>query len=73
MIGDVASLGATTVDLCLSQFCKGVLAVLKPIYMPGTPPSEPRLQLIRMEFAKRRGIGQDGLAAARTTPITVAP
>ena len=66
VVGDVASLGASTVDLYLSQFCKGVLAVLKPIYMPGTPPSELRLQRIRMEFAKRRGIGQVGLAVDGT-------
>jgi hypothetical protein len=66
VVGDVASLGASTVDLYLSQFCKGVLAVLKPIYMPGTPPSELRLQRIRMEFAKRRGIGQVGLAVDST-------
>ena len=66
VVGDVASIGASTVDLYLSQFCQGVLAVLKPIYMPGTPPSELYIQRVRAEFATRRGIGQVALACDGT-------
>ena len=55
MVGDVASLGASTVELYLKMFCDGVLQVLRPIYMPATPPSEAQLTSIKAEFAKRRG------------------
>ena len=56
MVGDVASLGASTVELYLKMFCEGALQVLRPIYMPATPPSEAQLTSIKAEFAKRRGI-----------------
>lgn len=61
-IGDAASLGQSTVVLYLDQFCRGVARVLRPIYMPSTPPSPENVENVRKQFASRRGIKNVGLA-----------
>ena len=66
VVGDAAGIGSTTVKLYLSQFIKGVLAVLRPLYMPGTPPAPENVELIRQQFASRRGIGNVAMAVDGT-------
>ena len=66
VVGDVASLGKSTVELYLDQFMKGVLAVLRPIYMPCTPPSAENVEAIRKQFASRRGIANVAMAVDGT-------
>ena len=63
MVGDVASIGASTVTKYLHQFCSGVLVVLRPIYMPATPPTPAKIAARRAEFGKRRGINNVAMAA----------
>jgi hypothetical protein len=65
-VGDAASLGKSTVELYLKQFCEGVLAVLRPIFMPSTPPSAEHVERVREAFAARRGIGAVGLTVDGT-------
>jgi hypothetical protein len=56
----------------MEEFCDGVFAVLKPIYMPSTPPSPEHLAEIRANFAARRGV--PGVAmAVDGTHIPFAP
>jgi hypothetical protein len=62
VVGDAAGLGASTVRSYLKQFIAGSLAVLKPEYMPGRPPSPENVELIRQQFASRRGIGNVAMA-----------
>ena len=66
LVGDVASIGKSTVELYLKKFCEGVLVVLKPIFMPSTPPSTAKLANIKAEFAKRRGIPNVAMAVDGT-------
>ena len=66
MVADVASIGKSTVEKYLGQFVDGVLTVLRPIYMPATPPSAAHLERIRSEFAGRRGIGGVAMAVDGT-------
>ena len=61
-VGDAASLGKSTVLGYIDEFCRGVARVLKPIYMPSTPPSAENLEHIRAQFASRRGIRNVALA-----------
>ena len=64
--GDVASLGRSTVEAYLAEFCEGVIRVLRPIFMPFSPPSPEVLQGIRREFAARRGISNVAMACDGT-------
>lgn len=64
--GDVASLGRSTVEQYIVEFCAGVVACLKPIFMPSTPPSAEWLQRVRGEFAARRGIANVAMACDGT-------
>mmetsp|Transcript_19881 Transcript_19881/g.50565 ORF Transcript_19881/g.50565 Transcript_19881/m.50565 type:complete len:309 (+) Transcript_19881:49-975(+) len=64
--GDCASLGRSTVEAYLAEFCNGVIKVLKPIFMPSTPPSPAVLQGVRDEFAARRGISNVAMACDGT-------
>ena len=66
VVGDVASLGRSTVEQYLYAFCTGVLKVLKPIFMPSTPPSPAKLAAIREEFAARQGISNVAMAVDGT-------
>ena len=66
LVGDVASLGSSTVELYLKKFCDGVLVVLKPIFMPPTPPGTAQLANVKAEFAKRRGIPNVAMAVDGT-------
>lgn len=66
VVGDVASLGGSTVELYLRQFCMGVLAVLKPIYMPAKPRSPEMIARVRAQFAARRGISNVAMAVDGT-------
>ena len=66
MVGDVASLGAATVDLYLTDFCEGVLCSLRPLYMPASPPRAAHRDRIKAEFAKRRGISCVAMAVDGT-------
>ena len=63
---DAASLGESTVRKYLVQFQCGVLAVLRPIYMPGTPPTPDFVDTIREEFASRRGVPNVAMAVDGT-------
>ena len=63
---DVASLGEATLRRYLIRFCEGVCKWVKPVYMPGTPPSEERLAAVRGQFASRRGISCAALACDGT-------
>ena len=60
--GDVASLGKSTVDKYLDEFCRGACTVLKPIFMPSTPPSAESVQRVREGFAGRRGVPNVAMA-----------
>jgi hypothetical protein len=62
VVGDAAGLGRSTVELYLTQFIAGVLNVLRPIYMPSTPPSPEMIKKIREQFASRRGISNVAMA-----------
>ena len=53
---DAASCGEATVRSYLDQFAAAVMLVLRPIYMPNTPPSAAQLDRVRSEFAARRGV-----------------
>ena len=44
---DAGSVGKSTVRKYLDEFCDGVFKVLRPIYMPSTPPSPEIIQQIR--------------------------
>ena len=59
---DCASLGESTVQRYVNEFIDGVVAVLRPIYMPQEPPSAEKLAAIRSEFAARRGVPNVALA-----------
>jgi|TARA_B110000196_G_scaffold309051_2_gene310302 hypothetical protein len=61
-VADAASLGTSTVVQYLDKFCRGVARVLRPIYMPSTPPSPENLKSIRAQFASRRGIQNVAMA-----------
>ena len=41
-VADCASLGVSTVMRYVNHFIDGVIKVLRPIYMPGTPPTPAR-------------------------------
>jgi hypothetical protein len=72
VVADCGSLGSSTVRKYMEEFCDGVFAVLKPIYMPSTPPSPEHLAEIRANFAARRGV--PGVAmAVDGTHIPFAP
>jgi len=66
VMGDVASIGEATVRLYLKQFCRGVLDVLRCMYMPARPPSAANLERIRAEFSKRRGLRNVAMAVDGT-------
>ena len=66
VVGDVASLGESTVRSYLESFCAGVLAVLKPIFMPATKPTPAHVQRVREQFAYRRGIANVAMAVDGT-------
>ena len=66
VVGDAASLGESTVRLYLEAFCAGVLAVLRPIYMPATKPTAAHVQRVREQFAYRRGIANVAMACDGT-------
>ena len=66
VVGDVASLGCSTVESYLRSFCVGVVAVLKPVYMPSEPPSEQKVASWRGEFGARRGITNVAMAVDGT-------
>ena len=59
---DCASLGESTVQKYVNEFIDGVILVLRPIYMPNTPPSAHMLDSIRSEFAARRGVPNVAMA-----------
>ena len=65
-VGDVGSLGKSTIDLYIDEFIEGCIQVLRPIYMPGTPPSPAVLARVRAEFKKRRGLDNIALAVDGT-------
>ena len=52
----VASVGEQTVRDWLRWFGVAVIACVRPLYMPTTPPSPAALRAIRSEFASRQGI-----------------
>ena len=54
VVADVASIGRATLNVWLDKFCDGCLSVLRPIFMPATPPSVEHLESVRSEFAARR-------------------
>ena len=64
--GDCASLGESTVKKYVDHFIDGTFQVLRPIYMPKTPPSAEKVQAIRKEFAARRGVPNVAMATDGT-------
>ena len=65
-VGDAAGIGASTVTAYLREFCAGTFRVLKPIYMPCTPPAAEIIETWRLEAAGRRGIGNCPMACDGT-------
>ena len=63
---DCASLGESTVMKYVDEFMDGTCNVLRPIYMPGTPPSPASVQAVRSEFAARRGVPNVAMATDGT-------
>jgi len=66
VVADCGSLGESTVRKYIQEFCDGVFVVLKPIYMPMTPPSAEQFEAIRANFAARRGVPNVGMAVDGT-------
>ena len=66
LAGDVASLGKSTVQAYIEEFCRGVMAVLRPIYMPKDPPSASTVRLVREQFSGRHGISNVAMAVDGT-------
>ena len=52
---DAAGIGESTARLYTQQFCRAVINVMKPTWMPGKPDAD-RLARTRMKFAERRGM-----------------
>ena len=63
---DAASLGESTVQAYVDEFCDGVIAVLGPEYMPATPRGPEYLKLVRENFAARRGVPNVAMAVDGT-------
>ena len=61
VVADCGSLGESTVRKYIEEFCDGVFVVLKPIYMPMTPPSAEQLEAIRANLTARRGVPNVGM------------
>lgn len=56
VLADVASLGKSTLKKYLEQWADACTEKLKPVYMPGKPPSAADLAAVQSEFASRRGL-----------------
>ena len=59
---DCGSIGKSTVNQYIDEFVDATLNVLKPIYMPSTPPSQEQIDKIRKQFASRRGVPNVAMA-----------
>ena len=52
---DCASLGESTVEGWIGQFCTAIMAVMAPVYLLLEPPSSHYIDLCKAAFAARRG------------------
>ena len=52
-IADAASIGKSTLKVWLEDFSDGVMQLVKPLYMPGTPWDAETLAAVRGQFASR--------------------
>ena len=62
----VASVGVQTIRDWLRWFGTAIIACVRELYMPSTPPSAATVRLIRSEFASRQGIPNVALACDGT-------
>jgi hypothetical protein len=63
---DCGSIGESTVQKYVNHFIDGTFEKLRPIYMPGTPPSADTVSKVREEFAARRGVPNVAMATDGT-------
>ena len=63
---DAASIGESTLRGYLERFCAAVVATVRPVYMPSTPPSAEHIKARREKFCSRRGIDCGALACDGT-------